>query len=158
VTAAAVALPYMPMKKRISLNLCFFFPFSPLACSHQMSPSSSQPDQSHFSGIAMVEELLNDSALKRVCTRWLRWALQEAGALPAAVTEAARRLSKTLEERAGWDCGPLQELRGTFEPRGAYGGGRHAYRYYEEDEDEDEEGPVLVEGVELNEFGEVVVE
>lgn len=59
-----------------------------------------------------IEDLLADSKIRKVCSGWLRWALNEsAGALPDSVLAQARQLSIYLETRLGWSCGPIKELR-----------------------------------------------
>ena len=83
-------------------------------------------------GTPMVEELLADSFLRKLCTNWLRWITTEAsgtvGPVPQPLLEAAVAVATVLEKTLGWNCGPVQEL------------------YSDED---DEDGPVVVEGVEL---------
>lgn len=82
-------------------------------------------------GTPMVEELLADSFLRRLCTGWLRWVASEGSAVPQPLSDAATSVSVLLQRALGWECGPLEEL----------GGG--------DDEGEDDDGPVVVEGVDI---------
>ena len=83
----------------------------------------------------MVEELMADSFLRRLTTNWLRWVAEEGPAAPAAVGEAAHRVAALLRRTTGWECGPVTELGGEEGWEGGEG---------------EEDGPVVVEGVEVD--------
>ncbi len=84
-------------------------------------------------GTPMVEELLEDSFLRKLCTSWLRWISAEEG-VPQPLSEAAAAVATLLQKTLGWNCGPVQDLFGTGD---------------DEEYSDDEDGPVIVEGIEL---------
>ena len=90
----------------------------------------SAEDQAAPFGTPMVEELLTDSFLRRLCTGWLRWIVSEGSSVPEPLCEAANAVSMLLHKAVGWDCGPIEDLDN------------------DGDIDSDEDGPVIVEGVE----------
>ena len=95
----------------------------------------SSEEQAAPLGTPMVEELLEDSFLRRLCTGWLRWVASEGASVPQPLSEAARGVATLLQKTVGWECGPVEELGG---------GGEHG----DDDEEDDEDGPVVVLDVE----------
>jgi len=86
-------------------------------------------------GTPMVEELLADSFLRKLCTSWLRWISAEEG-IPQPLSEAVAAVATLLHKTVGWNCGPVQDL---------FRGGSSNDDEYSDDED----GAVVVEGVEI---------
>jgi A1 cistron-splicing factor AAR2 len=101
---------------------------------HTLAPGCTAEEQAAPLGIPMVEELLADSFLRKLCTSWLRWISEEHG-VPQPLSEAASAVSTLLHKTLGWNCGPVQDLFGSDGGEG--------------EESDDEDGPVIVEGVEL---------
>jgi hypothetical protein len=87
-------------------------------------------------GAPMVEELLADSFLRKLCTSWLRWISSEEK-VSHPLSEAAAAVATVLQSTLGWNCGPVQDL------------------FHDGDDDDeysdDEDRPVVVEGVEIYE-------
>lgn len=104
---------------------------------HTLAPGCTAEEQAAPLGTPMVEELLEDSFLRKLCTSWLRWISAEEG-IPQPLSEASAAVATLLQKTVGWNCGPVQDLF-----RSGSGG---------DDDDEysdDEDGPVVVEGVEI---------
>lgn len=92
------------------------------------SPSGQQQAQPY--GSPMMDELLEDSFLHRLCSQFFGMLHEERAAVAPALAAAAGRVSELLASTLGWGAAVVTEL-------GA--------------EAEDEDAPVVVEGVELPE-------
>ncbi len=93
-----------------------------------MQSSSAPEPATLFAGPLLWDELLRDSFLRKLCTRFLGMLHEERAVVPAELAEQAQRVGMLLGQSLGWGVAVVTELG--------------------EGESGDDDGPVLVENTE----------